>query len=280
MPELPEVQTYVDDLARQLPGRRFRGASCSWPRQLPLGSPAELDRGLADRLVGGVRRRGKYIVLDLEPAGHLIVHLKMSGRLQIVPAAAPPNPHAQVVFRLDRGEELRFHDPRKFGRVWLVEDAATVLGRLGPEPLDPGYRLEDLAAALRGRRQRLKPLLLDQRTLAGLGNIYVDEALFSAGLHPLRRADSLDGTELRALHGAIRAVLAAGVQARGTSFSSGGYRDLTGNPGEMQGSLQVFRRTGEPCPRCGRPIGRLVVGGRSTHVCEACQRPPSDAVMG
>ncbi len=280
MPELPEVQTYVDDLARHLPGRRFAGARCGWPRQLPRNTPAELDRGLAGRQVRGVRRRGKYIVLDLAPPGLLVVHLKMSGRLQLVPAAEAPNPHAHVVFTMDRGEELRFHDPRKFGRVWLLEDEAALLGRLGPEPLEPAFSVAVLAARLKGRRQRLKPLLLDQQTLAGLGNIYVDEALFSAGLHPLRRADSLSAAELSDLHRAIREVLAAGVAARGTSFSTGGYRDLTGNMGEMQGSLQVFRRGGQPCPRCGRAIRRLVVGGRSTHVCEACQPPPSDAAGG
>lgn len=276
MPELPEVQTYVDDLARQLPGRCLLGARCSWPRQLPRSSPSELDLGLAGRRVRGIRRRGKYIVLDLEPSGHLIVHLKMSGRLQIVPAVEAPNPHAHVVFLLDRGDELRFHDPRKFGRVWLEEDTSSVLGRLGPEPLEPGYAPADLAAALKGRRQRLKPLLLDQRTLAGLGNIYVDEALFAAGLHPLRRADSLSAVELRALYEAIREVLTEGVRARGTSFSSGGYRDLSGNMGEMQGSLKVFRRSGLPCPRCGRTIRRLVIGGRSTHVCESCQEQPKE----
>jgi len=271
MPELPEVETYARDLAAVLPGRVFQGARVTWPRQLPLNDPASLDRDLAGRRVRTVWRRGKYIVFDLEPSGFLIVHLKMSGRLQVVAADSPPNPHAHVVLTLDRGEELRFHDPRKFGRVWLVEDADRVLGPLGPEPLAEDFDLETLKALLR-RRMRLKPLLLDQTVLAGLGNIYVDEALYEARLHPSRPADSLTEAELTQLHTAIRAVLAKGVAARGTSFSAAGYRDLTGNLGEMQGSLMVFRRTGQPCPNCGRPISRLLVAGRSTHVCEDCQR--------
>lgn len=272
MPELPEVETYARDLAAVLPGRVFQGARVTWPRQLPLNDPASLDRDLAGRRVRTVWRRGKYIVFDLEPSGYLIVHLKMSGRLQVAAAGSPPNPHAHVVLALDRGEELRFHDPRKFGRVWLVEDADRVLGPLGPEPLAEAFDLAALKSRLQGRRARLKPLLLDQRVLAGLGNIYVDEALHAARLHPSRPADSLTEAELTQLYTAIREVLAKGVAARGTSFSAAGYRDLTGNLGEMQGSLAVFRRSGQPCLTCGRPITRLLVAGRSTHVCEACQR--------
>jgi len=274
MPELPEVETYARDLAAVLPGRRFVGARVGWPRQAPRNTPEAVDARLAGQTILAVGRRGKYLCLQLSD-DWLILHLKMSGRLELVPAAHPRNPHAHTVFVLDRGDELRFHDPRKFGRLYVVADPAAVTGALGPEPLDDAFTLAAFAARLRGRRGRLKPLLLDQRFVAGLGNIYADEALFTARLHPLATADGLTDDDIRRLHGAIRAVLARGVELRGTSFSTGGYRDLTGNRGEMQGTLLVFRRTGEPCPACGTPIERLVVGGRSTHVCPTCQAAPA-----
>ncbi|MEO8083678.1 MAG: bifunctional DNA-formamidopyrimidine glycosylase/DNA-(apurinic or apyrimidinic site) lyase [Ardenticatenales bacterium] len=271
MPELPEVETYARDLALALPGRRIVGARIGWPRQAPRNTAAEMDARVRGQRIVAVGRRGKYICVELTD-DWLIIHLKMSGRLQIAPAASPPNRHAHTVFALDGGDELRFHDSRKFGRVYLVANPADVTGRLGPEPLDDAFTLAAFAARIGQRRGRLKPLLLDQTFVAGLGNIYADEALFAAGLHPLRTADTLTDAEVGRLHGAIRDVLAKGVALRGTSFSAGGYRDLTGNLGEMQGTLAVFRRTGQPCPRCSTPIERLVVGGRSTHVCPRCQK--------
>ncbi|MCB0216840.1 MAG: bifunctional DNA-formamidopyrimidine glycosylase/DNA-(apurinic or apyrimidinic site) lyase [Chloroflexi bacterium] len=273
MPELPEVETYARDLAGSLTGRRFEGARVDWPRQLPLNAPAELDARIRGQVVEAVGRRGKYIVLDLS-ADQLLVHLKMSGRLQVAPADSAPNPHAYVVLGLDGGDELRFHDPRKFGRIYLLADPEPILGQLGPEPLDPAFTLARFRARLAGRRGRLKPLLLDQAFLAGLGNIYVDESLWQARLHPLRPADTLAAGEQAALHAAIVDVLTRAVAARGTSFSRAGYRDLSGNMGEMQGSLRVFQRHGQPCPRCGRTIERMRVGQRGTHLCPGCQPPP------
>lgn len=273
MPELPEVETYARDLAGVLPGRVLTGAWTDWPNQLPLNTPAGLDAGVRGQAVAAVGRRGKHLVVRLT-RDWLIIHLKMSGRLQLVPAASPPNPRAHVVFGLDGGDALRFHDPRKFGRVYLVADPAVVLGALGPEPLGDALTLDRFRSRLAGRRGRLKPVVLDQTFVAGIGNIYADEALWAARLHPLRRADSLDEAEVARLYAAIRDVLARGVAARGTSFSTGGYRDLTGNLGEMQGTLAVFRRTGAPCPACGTPIARLVVAQRGTHVCPACQPLP------
>lgn len=272
MPELPEVETYARDLAQRLPGQVFTGAWVDWPNQLPRNTPAALDARLAGQSVRSVDRRGKYLVFQLSE-DVLLVHLKMSGRLQLVPATDPPNPYAHVVLRLAGGQELRFHDPRKFGRVYLLADPAPLVGRLGPEPLDPAFDVSALAARLAGRRARLKPLLLDQRFVAGLGNIYVDESLWTASLHPLRAANTLLPPDVARLHGAIRGVLRRAVAARGTSFSAHGYRDLTGNRGEMQGSLAVFGRAGQPCPRCGTGIRKTVVGGRGTHYCPACQVP-------
>lgn len=273
MPELPEVETYARDLAGSLSGRRFTGAWVGWPRQLPMNGAEEVDGRIRGQVVESVGRRGKYLVLRLTD-DHLLVHLKMSGRLQVRAAGSPRNPHAHVVFGLDGGDELRFHDPRKFGRIYLLADAGEVLGPLGPEPLEAGFTADLFGEMIAGRRGRLKPLLLDQRFLVGLGNIYVDESLWEARLHPLRSADSLRGDEILRLHAAIRGVLGRAVVARGTSFSTAGYRDLSGNMGEMQGSLAVFRRTGEPCTVCSTRIERLVVGQRSTHVCPRCQPRP------
>lgn len=274
MPELPEVETYARDLDAALRGRTLLGARATWPRQLPRNDPEELAARVAGQVVRGVTRRGKYLVARLD-RDWLIAHLKMSGRFQVVPAGAPADPHAHVAFALDGGDELRLRDPRKFGRVYLMADPEPLLGRLGPEPLDPAFTAGALRARIGSRRARLKPLLLDQRTVAGLGNIYVDEALWAAGLHPLRRAADLGPGDVERLRDAIVDVLSRGVALRGSSLSEGGYRDLTGNMGEMQGTLSVFRRTGLPCPRCGAAIERLVVATRGTHVCPRCQPAPA-----
>jgi formamidopyrimidine-DNA glycosylase len=240
---------------------------------VPLNSPQELDERLRGQTVLEVRRRAKYLVFVLD-RDYLLIHLKMSGRLQVESGSSPPNPYAHVVFRLAGGDELRFHNPRKFGRVYLLDEPEVLLGALGPEPLDPAFTRGVFRELIRRRRGRLKPLLLNQTFVAGLGNIYVDESLWAARLHPLRTADTLSTREADRLHGSITQVLEAAVAARGTSFSAGGYRDLTGNPGEMQASLSVFGRTGQPCPRCGSQILKSVVAGRGTHTCPRCQREP------
>ncbi len=271
MPELPEVETYARDLAAVLTGRTLTGARVDWPNQIPKNAPEQLEARVRGQRIEAVGRRGKYLVIVLD-SDHLLVHLKMSGRLIIAPSSAPADPHAHIVFGLDGGDELRFRDPRKFGRVYLLADPSTILGNLGPEPLGTDFTVQVFRELINGRRGRLKPLLLNQAFIAGLGNIYVDESLWAARLHPLRTADSLTPAELDRLHSAIREVLTRAVELRGSSLSDGGYRDLTGNMGEMQGSLSVFQRAGEPCPRCQSVIERLVVGQRGTHVCARCQR--------
>lgn len=273
MPELPEVETYARDLAAVLPGCVLSGARVAWTNQLPRNTADELDRRVRGQEVVSVGRRGKYLVLRLTE-DWLLVHLKMSGRLQLAPPDTPPNPYVHVIFQLaDRGE-LRFHDPRKFGRVYLLADPDVVLGRLGPEPLDDELTLARFGSLLAARRGRLKPLLLNQAFLVGLGNIYTDESLWASRLHPLRTAGFLDARDVARLYAAIRDVLRRAIQARGTTFTAGGYRDLSGNPGEMQGTLAVFGRTGQPCLRCGAAIVRLVVAGRGTHICPSCQPRP------
>lgn len=270
MPELPEVENYARDLHDLLVGRRFTYVEVDWPNQIGAPSVSELAERLPGQRITDIGRRGKYLIFTLSGGDSLLIHLKMSGRLMIAAPTEPPDPYAHVVFGLDGGDELRFRDTRKFGRVYLVSDPNDVVGTLGPEPLEPDFTPEHLADMLSNRRGRLKPLLLNQQFLAGLGNIYADEALHRARLHPLRTADTLTPTDIRCLHDAIQSTLERAIDHRGTSFSWV-YRDAYGEPGEFQSLLQVYNREGEPCYQCGTPIVRIVVGQRSTYFCPECQ---------
>ena len=274
MPELPEVQTVVDDLiALKLPGRTITGASLYWPRTVVC--PDNFCGRIAGRTVIRIWRRAKYLVFELSGDLSLIVHLRMSGRLEWKPADAPRLKHEHLVIEFADGFELRLHDTRKFGRVWLTDDSASVLGKLGPEPLDAAFTPAVLAAGLKSKQRQLKPLLLDQSFVAGLGNIYVDEALWQAGLHPTRTAASLSATEATKLHAAIIEVLERGLKNSGTTLGSGqgNFYSVAKRRGRNADELKVFRRDGEPCERCGATIERLIVGQRSTHVCPHCQPP-------
>ncbi len=274
MPELPEVETIARDLrAAGLPGRVFSCAQVSWPRAVAEPAVDEFCRRLAGRRIAGVGRRGKFLVIALCGGGELLLHLRMSGRLELCGPEAARLPHEHVVFRFRDGGELRFHDTRKFGRLYLTEDAGRILGRLGPEPLGASFTAASFFRALKAHRRRIKPLLLDQGFLAGLGNIYTDEALWEAGIHPGRPADTLSAPEAARLHRAIRRVLRRGLNNLGTSLGTGqaNYYSVGGRRGRNADALRVFRRTGEPCPRCRSPIVRIVLGGRGTHFCPACQ---------
>ncbi len=199
----------------------------------------------------------------------MIIHLRMSGHLSLQDGQTTADKHTHTVFVLDDGQELRFRDTRKFGRVYLVADAEEVVGSLGPEPLEGKFTAERLGAIMRGRKRLLKPFLLDQAMIAGIGNIYADEALYFAGLHPQRRTDTLNAQEVRLLHEGIQYVLRLGIAREGASISS--YVKPDGEKGAMQNVVQVFRRTGDACYVCGDPIQRMVLGGRSTHFCATCQ---------
>ena len=264
MPELPEVETIVRNIAPKLEGRNIVAFTSSWPRQvLP-----DLERATAAMLgcqVRQVSRRGKLIVWSLAPAGYVLTHLRMSGRFEWgVPGEADPT-HVRAVWTLDDGSRLLFHDARKFGRIRFADDLDSATAHLGVEPLEKSFSARDLSSLLKHRSRRLKPLLLDQSVMAGLGNIYTDEALFRARLHPLRLSDRLTQDDARRLHRAIRAVLRDGIRHNGTSL------DWIYPGGHMQDFLRVYGRAGEPCPTCGTPILRLVVGQRGTHICEKCQ---------
>lgn len=269
MPELPEVETTVRALREPLVGRRFTEVRSYWPRHLATPDLPALQRRIHGRQVQRIWRRGKYLVFDLSDGETLIIHLKMSGHLSVVAADAPPHQHVRTIFGLDNGQELRFRDQRKWGRVYLVADPDSVLGALGPEPLAESFTPQRLAERLGRRRRQLKPLLLDQSVVAGIGNIYADEALFSAGIHPARRADTLTTAEIAALHAGIQRALRLGIEREGASIDL--YTKPDGTRGDMQNAVNVFRRTGQPCYTCGTAIERLVLGGRSTHVCPHCQ---------
>jgi formamidopyrimidine-DNA glycosylase len=275
MPELPEVETIARDLnAAGVAGKRITCARVHWERTIAEPCVTDFCRRIGKKQIAAIGRRGKFLVFDLAGGGHLLMHLRMSGRLHLVPSGTERLPHEHVALAFEDGSELRFHDTRKFGRIYLVADTGRILGRLGPEPLEPGFTPKALADGLSARKRLLKPLLLDQAFVAGLGNIYADEALWEAQIHPCRRSDSLSQGEARALHAAIQRVLRRGLKNLGTSLGTGkaNFYSVGRRRGRNRDALKVFRRTGEPCPRCETPVERIIVGQRSTHICPKCQK--------
>jgi formamidopyrimidine-DNA glycosylase len=274
VPELPEVETVVRQVRRPLVGRHLGGTDVSWPRTIGGQAPRAFDAALRGARVARVWRRAKFVVCDLERdgalAGWLVTHLRMSGRLSVEAPNERRSPWLRVRVALDDGRELHFADVRKFGRMLHTTDLAALLGELGPEPLDDAFTAEHLHARLRARRRVLKPLLLDQTVVAGLGNIYVDESLHKAGLHPRARSERLTLREVERLHSAIRAVLSEAIEREGSSFDTF-YRTPEGQPGSYQDQFQVYGRGGEPCRTCATPIVRSVVAQRGTHHCPKCQ---------
>lgn len=306
MPELPEVETYVRDLERLLAGRSVVRAEVRWPRTVAAPQVDEFVARMAGQRFSRFERRGKYMLLGLASGETLVVHLRMTGAFVLVPAsgrldsavpapaspapasstpasstpaltiqhvASPDDPHVHLLFELDDGSQLRFRDTRKFGRLWLVEDVGAVVRKLGPEPWDDAFTPASLAAALAGRRAAVKALLLDQRVVAGVGNIYADESLWQAEILPMRPAGSLTADEAARLHAAIQAVLERAIARGGSSLGDGStnYVAPSGAQGGFQEEFAVFQRTGKPCPRCGAPILRTVVAQRGTHYCGVCQ---------
>ena len=281
MPELPEVETIRRQLAPHLEGRTIVSVRILDPRWTRPESPLRVQRVLRGRRVLGVERSGKYLVWELSGEVFLLVHLRMTGTLLFDPAVEPS--HTRVRFELDGGHRLLYVDPRRFGTGHVVSGAAArdayLHERIGVEPLTPEFTLEHLRALARGRRAPVKSFVLDQRRIAGVGNIYADEALFRARIHPLRRAGALTRAQLAELRNGIEEALLAGIDAKGASIDD--FRHVDGARGSFQDRFLVHRREGEPCPRCGTTIRKLVVGGRGTYVCERCQprpravRPPS-----
>jgi formamidopyrimidine-DNA glycosylase len=275
MPELPEVETIRRDLEGRILGRRITAIRIPPDTGKPVPVLKGIDEaafreGVVGARIEAVERRGKYLVLRLDTGSLVVVHLRMTGKLLHREPAADADRFLRAVLVLDDETELRFTDIRKFGGFWLVDDVDQAMSvPIGPEPLSEGFTLESLAAALAGRKTPVKSILLDQRYIAGVGNIYADEACFEAGVDPRRLAGTLTPHEVAALHAAVRNVLRLGVESRGASFRD--YADTDGNEGGMQMLVKVFRRTGKPCYTCGTAIERVKLGGRSTHFCPKCQ---------
>jgi len=274
MPELPEVETVVRGLREPLADRTILTAIFPEPpRRMTNIAAEDFARGIANQPIRSISRRAKYLVFTLADRT-LIVHLKMTGHLYVVPKDTESNfdRWLRVKFSLDNGTELRFSDARRFGRVYLVNRPDEILPKLGPEPLDDAFTLEVFRKQIKGRKGVLKSLLLNQAFVAGVGNIYADEALHIARLHPLRTADSLNSAEVKRLYHAIQQALNEGLHYQGASI--GWYRKPDGTRGELQHHLRVYRTRSDqdrPCPDCGTPITTIRVGQRGTHFCPTCQ---------
>jgi formamidopyrimidine-DNA glycosylase len=274
MPELPEVETIRRQLAPYVEGRTIVSLEILDARWTRPGSPEEVERDLAGAAVLRLSRSGKYLCWALSDDHYLLMHLRMTGALLIDPPVEPV--HTRVRFRLDRGRRLVYVDPRRFGTGHLLRGStlrdAYLDQRIGIEPFTPEFTTEYLFRLTRGRRAPIKSFVLDQRRIAGVGNIYADEALYRAGIHPLREAGRLSRAQVDRLRGAIEQALHAGIDAKGASIDD--FRHVDGARGSFQDEFLIHRRAGHPCPRCGALVRKLVVGGRGTYVCERCQRRP------
>jgi formamidopyrimidine-DNA glycosylase len=282
MPELPEVETVARDLRGLVVGARIEDVRVSWLRTLRSQDEGAFRAGVAGRTITATSRRAKLVVLDLDDGSAITIHLKMTGQLFVVPAGQPEDPYLRLVMAFDDGRELRFRDIRKFGRVGLARRETAFGGDLrgelggsktfkgfGPEPLDEAFTVRAFNRRLRAKKGRLKPILMDQAFLAGVGNIYADEALWRAKVHPLTPANELTPDEVKAVHKGIRASLQAGVRRQGSTLRD--YQLPDGSTGTAQDKFKVYGRAGLPCERCGTPIDKIRVAGRGTYYCPYCQ---------
>jgi formamidopyrimidine-DNA glycosylase len=274
VPELPEVETIRRQLAPHLEGSTIVNVQIldpRWTRPLP---PAPVEDELRGAVVEQVGRSGKYLVWTLSGERHLLLHLRMTGALLFDPPVEPP--HTRVRFELDRQHRLAYVDPRRFGTGHLIFGTvardAYLASRLGVEPFTAGFTGEHLRGLARGRKAPVKAFVLDQRRIAGVGNIYADEALFRAAIHPLRAAGQLTAVQWERVREGIEEALAAGIEAKGATIDD--FRHVDGARGSFQDRFLIHRREGKPCPRCGRPVRKIVAAGRGTYVCEHCQPKP------
>jgi formamidopyrimidine-DNA glycosylase len=270
MPELPEVETIRNKFRRgtadipSLIGKRITSVELLWDRTLEIPTPADFAVQLVGQKITDIGRRGKYLLFHLEK-DTLMIHLRMSGDLWYEAAKDPIATHHRLLLYLDHKHRLAFNDTRKFGRVWLVDDPDHLLAHLGPEPLDENFSAQDLYQRLQNHHRQLKPLLLDQHFLAGVGNIYADEALHLARLHPQTRSHTLTAEAAKLLWQSLRQVLQEGIHRNGASI------DWVYRGGDFQNYFRVYQRTGDPCYNCKTPIERITVGQRGTHYCPHCQ---------
>jgi len=279
MPELPEVETVRQGLQQTVVGHTIMDATVLLPKTVRHASPEDFSRTVAGCRIETIHRRGKYLLIFLSGSWCLVVHLRMTGRFDYLPNATPCHPHTRVILHLDRGWDLRFVDMRTFGVMELVAadawDTLPGLAALGPEPDSAEFNATYLSEKARNRTLPVKAFLLNQTVVAGVGNIYADESLFRARIHPESPAGCLSLPDWERLSQAIRETLADGITHRGTSVQS--YLNLDGRPGSYQDCLQVYQQTGQPCPRCGTLIIKNRTAGRGTHFCPACQSRPSSS---
>src|SRR5690554_4422862 len=274
MPELPEVETIVKELQQLIVGHLIRAVTIRESKLIAFPDKREFTALIKDSLIEDVSRRGKYILIKLSEGLTMVIHLRMTGRLLVLPAEMGYDKHTHIIFHLDNGLDLRFHNLRKFGRIYLVKDNQWVeagnLTGLGPEPLSDDFTLDKFKEILKRRKTNIKALLLKQDFIAGLGNIYTDEALFEAGILPHKRADELTDIEIEKLYRAIRVVLKKAIEYGGTTFSD--YRNVQNKMGFFQNELMVYKREGKKCYRCGTEIAKERVASRGTHYCPGCQK--------
>lgn len=274
MPELPEVETIVRELCdSKLIGSTIRAATVFWPRSIATPEAPAFCAQLANQKILKVSRRGKFIVITLSKYT-LLIHLRMTGKFTLSKSSEDSSSHERVQIQLDDGRVLHYEDQRKFGKWYLLSDPEEKFSALGLEPLSDAFTLQAFQQALKRSSQQIKPFLLNQKYIVGLGNIYVDEALWESKIHPTRKVDALRPAEQKALHHAIINVLRQGIAHMGTSLGSkqANYFSVSGRRGGNQTQLKVFRREGLPCPRCGRDIIKIKVAQRGTHLCPHCQK--------
>ncbi len=271
MPELPEVETIKNELLPSVVGRCFRQVTISDSHLIaPLSAP-QFRLGLTGQTVEDISRRGKYLLFRLSSGQYLVMHLRMTGALLLNPWETTP--HSRASFTFHDGTLLVFNDPRRLGRMWLVGDAEPLTGKLGPEPLEPDFTVEVLAQRLSRHRIPLKVALTDQSLISGIGNMYGDEILFSARIHPLRTSDSLSAEEIQQIHSSIQSVLRQAISRKGASTDT--YVRPGGQLGTAHSDFKVAHRQGKPCPVCRTPIERIFLRGRGTCFCPRCQQVPS-----
>ncbi|MGI6712508.1 MAG: DNA-formamidopyrimidine glycosylase [Bacillota bacterium] len=274
MPELPEVETIKQTLAQYITGREIVEVTVNHPGSIKTPGISEFKEMIIGKRIINISRRGKYLVIKLSHEYILVIHLRMTGQLIYSEKSMPLKKHTHLIFGFDNGMELRFVDQRRFGCVWLVPEndifQISGLHTLGVEPLSEDFTLSYLTGILKARKAKIKQVLLDQKSLAGIGNIYADEILFHSEIHPERTAASLTDTEINKLYGTIKNILNKAVKHRGTTFSD--YVDGRGEKGSFQNYLKVYQRKGEKCSRCGTGIIRIKMGSRSAYYCPGCQR--------
>ena len=268
MPELPEVETTKNELSPHVIGRKFTAVTVYDAKAVHQPSIEEFCQKLPGQKVISLERRGKYLIFHLSGGEALIIHLRMSGALLL--NTEQTDKYTRVVFQLDNGTQFAFTDRRRLGVLWLVKDKQSIVGKLGPEPLTTEFDAEALARLLQRHQAPIKAMLLDQHTIAGIGNMYADEVLFAARIHPLRKANSLASEEVKALHDAIIDVLSSAIRSKGASVDT--YRRPDGELGIAHVSFNVAHRRGERCPICGTPIQRIPIRSRGSYFCPECQK--------